>query len=162
MMGTSFRSARYANVWKSSLMHCPTKYSMRYAFLLRTRQRGISKGKWTQTGHMKLPLNSANRPPQQCTILDLEGADYIVALNEMEHRPLMSERFPNWESRIQYWKIGDVELVQPTKALALIDVLFAAIDRLPTSKLPLICEAHCGEDAAARQGTSVDCLRYLW
>jgi len=61
-------------------------------------------------------------PPQQCTILDLEGADYIVALNEMEHRPLMSERFPNWESRIQYWKIGDVELVQPTKALALIDV----------------------------------------
>ena len=28
----------------------------------------------------------------------------------------MSERFPGWESRIQYWDIGDVALVRiPTK-----------------------------------------------
>jgi hypothetical protein len=33
----------------------------------------------------------------------------------------MNKRFPNWESRIQYWEIGDVELMQPSKALALID-----------------------------------------
>jgi hypothetical protein len=25
----------------------------------------------------------------------------------------MRERFPNWESRIQYWEIGDAALVQP-------------------------------------------------
>jgi protein-tyrosine phosphatase len=63
-----------------------------------------------------LSAKSANRAPEQCIILDLESADYVIALNELEHRPLMNKRFPNWESDIQYWKIGDVELMQPSKA----------------------------------------------
>jgi protein-tyrosine phosphatase len=57
----------------------------------------------------------------------LESADFIVALNEVEHRSLMRERFPNWESRIQYWEIGDAALVQPNKALALIDAQVEAL-----------------------------------
>ena len=65
--------------------------------------------------------------PKQCAVLDLESADYIVALNEEEHRPIMNERFPEWETRIQYWEIGDVGLVQPNKALALIDVQVNAL-----------------------------------
>ena len=56
-----------------------------------------------------LSAKGTNRAPQQCTILDLESADFIVALNEIEHRLLMSERFPDWSSRTQYWEIGDVE-----------------------------------------------------
>lgn len=59
--------------------------------------------------------------------MDLESADYVIALNELEHRPLMNKRFPNWESRIQYWEIGDVELMQPSKALALIDTQVDAL-----------------------------------
>lgn len=74
-----------------------------------------------------LSAKGANRPPQQCVILDLESADHIVALNEVEHRPIMSERFPDWVSRIQYWDIGDVSLVQPNKALALIKVQVDAL-----------------------------------
>ena len=74
-----------------------------------------------------LSAKGANRPPQQCVVLDLESADYIVALNEVEHRSLMRERFPNWESRIQYWEIGDVAVVQPDKALALIDAQVEAL-----------------------------------
>jgi protein-tyrosine phosphatase len=64
---------------------------------------------------------------EQCVILDLESADYVIALNKLEHRPLMNKRFPNWESRIQYWEIGDVELMQPSKALALIDTQVDAL-----------------------------------
>ena len=41
----------------------------------------------------------------------------------------MNKRFTDWESRIQYWEIGDVELMQPSKALALID---AQVDALVT------------------------------
>jgi protein-tyrosine phosphatase len=74
-----------------------------------------------------LSAKGANRPPRQCVILDLESANYIVALNEVEHRPLMSERFPNWESRIKYWAVGDVDLVQPNRALAMIDVQVDAL-----------------------------------
>jgi protein-tyrosine phosphatase len=72
----------------------------------------------------------ANRSPEQCLILDVESADHIIALNEVEHRPIMSERFPGWESRIQYWDIGDVALVQPNMALALIE---AQVERLLAS-----------------------------
>jgi hypothetical protein len=60
----------------------------------------------------------------------LESADHIIALNEVEHRPIMSERFPGWESRIQYWDNGDVALVQPNMALALIE---AQVERLLAS-----------------------------
>jgi hypothetical protein len=39
----------------------------------------------------------------------------------------MRERFPDWVSRVQYWDIGDVALVQPNKALALIEVQVDAL-----------------------------------
>jgi protein-tyrosine phosphatase len=74
-----------------------------------------------------LSAKGTNRAPQQCTILDLESADFIVALNEIEHRPLMSERFPDWSSRTQYWEIGDVEVLQPHRALAFIDLQMDAL-----------------------------------
>ena len=50
------------------------------------------------------------------------------ALDELEHRPLVSERFPAWEARIQYWDIGDVELLQPSKVQ--VDALLAALSQL--------------------------------
>ena len=62
-----------------------------------------------------------SRFPLQCTVVDLEEADYIVALDDTEHRPLMRERFSGWEHRIQYWAIGDVGVVTPDHALRLID-----------------------------------------
>lgn len=70
---------------------------------------------------------SATRSPRQCTAIDLQNADHIVALDETEHRPLMRERFSEWEHRVQYWSIGDVEFVEPNHAFSLID---AQIDEL--------------------------------
>ena len=64
---------------------------------------------------------AGNRYPQQCAIADLEAADWIVALNEPEHQPLMLKRFAPWATRTEYWKVGDVEYVQPSIALAMID-----------------------------------------
>ena len=64
-----------------------------------------------------LVARGANRPPQQCTITDLEAADRIVALNEIEHRPLLLERFPGWEQRVEYWHVGDVGVALPAAAL---------------------------------------------
>ena len=59
----------------------------------------------------------ADRLPQRCTRSDLQSADHIVALDETEHRSLMLERFPHWESRAEYWQVPDVELVSPQIAL---------------------------------------------
>ena len=82
-----------------------------------------------------LAARGANRPPQQCTITDLEAADRIVALNEIEHRPLLLERFPGWEQRVEYWHVGDVGVALPAAALNSIEneiqLLVYAFAKLP-------------------------------
>jgi protein-tyrosine phosphatase len=79
----------------------------------------LEKHGWTARG--------AHRLPQQCAVIDLEAANHIVAMDESEHRPLMAERFPNWESRTEYWHVGDVEVVLPTIALSSIDDQIAVL-----------------------------------
>jgi protein-tyrosine phosphatase len=54
-------------------------------------------------------------------VADLETAHRIIALNEPEHRPLVRTRFPEWEQRVQFWLVEDVEYVRPEVALAAIE-----------------------------------------
>jgi protein-tyrosine phosphatase len=61
------------------------------------------------------------RMPLQCAAADLETAHRIIALNEREHRPLIRARFPEWEQRVQFWQVEDVEYVRPEVALAAIE-----------------------------------------
>lgn len=68
-----------------------------------------------------LTARGATRFPRQCTVFDLANANHVVALDESEHRPLIRERFSEWEHRIEYWDIADVELMKPYYALSLID-----------------------------------------
>ncbi len=69
----------------------------------------------------RLTARGASRFPRQCSVADLENASHVVALDEVEHRPLMRERFPDWEQRIQYWSIGDIGFVEPGRALSLVE-----------------------------------------
>jgi protein-tyrosine phosphatase len=74
----------------------------------------------------------SDRMPQQCALLDLQTADHIVALDETEHRPLMLERFPDWENRAEYWQVKDVDLVSPSIALGEIEErVTVLLGRLP-------------------------------
>ena len=72
------------------------------------------------SGLTKLGVEAAGggRTPRQCRVEDLSHAELIVALEQAEHRPLLLERFPDWEARVRYWHVHDVEFEQPTKALA--------------------------------------------
>jgi protein-tyrosine phosphatase len=54
-------------------------------------------------------------------VIDLESASEVVALDESEHRLLIRERFSAWESRVEYWQVADVEIVQPKVALSVVD-----------------------------------------
>lgn len=84
-----------------------------------------------------LIARGAHRLPQQCTVVDLKAASHIVAMDESEHRPLMMERFPSWESRTEYWHVGDIEVVLPTIALRSIDdQIDVLLKRLGTSGHP--------------------------
>jgi protein-tyrosine phosphatase len=72
-------------------------------------------------GERGLGAQGEHRLPRQCSIIDLETASHIVALNEVEHRPLMLERFPRWEDRAEYWTVSDIDVVPPQVALTAID-----------------------------------------
>lgn len=44
---------------------------------------------------------------------DLEAATRVIAVKETEHRPLMRRRFPDWEERIEYWEVHDLDVWTP-------------------------------------------------
>jgi protein-tyrosine phosphatase len=69
---------------------------------------------------MAITARGTDRFPQQCTVNDLASADFVVAVKESEHRPLMRERFAEWEHRPDYWNIHDVEDAAPADALRLL------------------------------------------
>lgn len=50
----------------------------------------------------------ALRLPRDLTATDLESASRVILLDEPEHRPMMQQRFPDWEDRVTYWKVLDV------------------------------------------------------
>jgi protein-tyrosine phosphatase len=56
------------------------------------------------------------RVPRQATADDFAAADFVVALKEAEHLPLLQERFPTWTEKVEFWSVDDVP-----EALALIE-----------------------------------------
>src|SRR5271170_6287388 len=51
--------------------------------------------------------DAMTRLPAQVTTDDLERADRIVALKQVEHLPLLQERFPAWAEKVEFWQVDD-------------------------------------------------------
>lgn len=47
------------------------------------------------------------RMPLAVAVADFEQADWVVALKETEHRPLLEERFPAWTEKVEFWHVDD-------------------------------------------------------
>ncbi len=47
------------------------------------------------------------QPPTPLSMDDLEKADWVVALNQAQHLPLLKERFPAWVEKVESWRIDD-------------------------------------------------------
>jgi protein-tyrosine phosphatase len=69
---------------------------------------------------LTISARGADRFQQHCTANDLANADFVVAVKEAEHRPLMRERFAEWEHIPDYWHVDDVEDAPPAEALKLL------------------------------------------
>jgi protein-tyrosine phosphatase len=54
-----------------------------------------------------------SRMPAQVTAEDLGRADWIVALSDEEHRPLLLERFPAYAEKAEYWQVADAPEALP-------------------------------------------------
>ena len=70
-----------------------------------------------------ISAEGALRYPIPCTFADFEAAQLAVGLKEVEHRPLIEQRFPDLPNIIEYWDVDDIELASPSTALAKIDHL---------------------------------------
>ena len=66
-------------------------------------------------------LGADVRLPMQTTEADLASADLVIAMEETEHRPLLRQRFPAWEDRVEYWHIHDLDRSAPEEALGEIE-----------------------------------------
>ncbi len=64
-----------------------------------------------------IPLALTRRKPTRVYLADLESARHIVCVNEAEHRPALRRQFPEWEERVTYWHVHDIDVEPPGTAL---------------------------------------------
>ncbi len=53
-------------------------------------------------------LDDFARFPMQVTTDDFQRAQWIVALQQAEHLPLLQERFRAWTDKVEFWQVDDV------------------------------------------------------
>ena len=51
--------------------------------------------------------DDVGRFPLRVTTDELEQSDFIVALKEAEHLPMLQERFPAWVEKVEFWEVDD-------------------------------------------------------
>jgi low molecular weight protein-tyrosine phosphatase len=61
--------------------------------------------------------NVDSRFPVSVSEADLAAADHIVAVKEAEHRPLMEAKFPEWQDRVEYWHVHDLDCATPEDSM---------------------------------------------
>lgn len=59
--------------------------------------------------HTRFPIKLQNK--------DLLGADHIILMDEIEHRSMLVEDFPQWINRVEFWQIRDIDFETPQCAL---------------------------------------------
>lgn len=68
-----------------------------------------------------IPLNGKHRYPIQLELSDLTGSDLVIAVKEAEHRAMLASQFPQWEKKVEYWHIDDLDCAEPVEALPVLD-----------------------------------------
>jgi protein-tyrosine phosphatase len=110
--GNYYRS-RYAEVLFNSVagkMGLPWKASSRGLAL----ERGVNNvGPMAASAVKALEIRGLRAVPElsrfpiEVTVDDFEAAQWIVALKEAEHLPLLQERYPAWAEKVEFWHVDD-------------------------------------------------------
>jgi protein-tyrosine phosphatase len=66
-------------------------------------------------------LPRAHRLPRDVTETDIRTSALTIALKEIEHRPIVLERFPALLARVEFWHVHDIDYAPPSEALPLIE-----------------------------------------
>jgi protein-tyrosine phosphatase len=88
----------------------------------RTRNPGpISQTAVTALQARGVALPAEHRDPRDVCAKDIARAALVIALDEIEHRPMASARFPELIDRFEFWQVADIPLVSPGVALPQIE-----------------------------------------
>lgn len=71
--------------------------------------------------HQGILLQEPIRFPMQLEEKDLQVAGLIIAVNRVEHQPMMEKQFPAWAERVTYWDVADLDVTDSESALASIE-----------------------------------------
>lgn len=78
-----------------------------------------------------ITLLDEERFPQSALLEDFQSFTKVIAIDEEEHRPLMTERFPQWVDNIEYWLVHDIDKTGVDEALGQIEAnVINLIDKL--------------------------------
>lgn len=56
-----------------------------------------------------------------------ESNNYVVAVKEAEHRPMIRCHFPLWLERVEFWHVHDLDCYGPNEAIPHLDQEVAAL-----------------------------------
>jgi protein-tyrosine phosphatase len=80
--------------------------------------------------HLKtlgFPAQTQPRLPARLETADLETADLVIAINEVEHRPFMARQFEKWAEQTIYWDVPDLNLMTSEAAFSQIEKYVTAL-----------------------------------
>jgi predicted translation initiation factor SUI1 len=110
------------------------------------------------------------RFPMQATVDDFALADWVIALKQAEHFPMMQERFPVWVEKVEFWQVDDAPDALPLieqEVMRLVARIMGGGERqespspeapeLPAAKEPTkkLLTAKVGRETAGRRGKGV-------
>lgn len=78
-------------------------------------------------GELRIPQHYTGSRPVQCVNEDLATATWIIALKEAEHRAMLRQLHPGWESKVRFWHVHDIDCSDPSLALPEIEGLIASL-----------------------------------
>jgi len=80
--------------------------------------QNIGLSHYTQQECLRLGVSTEpHREPIPLSLNDLVKSDLTIAVKETEHRPLMRRKFPDWEHKVVYWEVHDLDVEPASKAL---------------------------------------------
>ena len=77
----------------------------------------ISSHTRAELDRRKIPYEKYLREPRWVTDADFSSAHHVVAVKELEHRPLIEQGFPTWLHRVEFWQVHDLDCAGPEAAL---------------------------------------------
>ncbi|HVJ87466.1 MAG TPA: low molecular weight phosphatase family protein [Caulifigura sp.] len=67
---------------------------------------------------LKLARPVSERFPRRVTNEDFAAADLVIAVKEVEHRPMMLKSFPEQLPQVEFWQVHDIDCAAPCDTIA--------------------------------------------